>query len=132
MRIDVIEPPRVFGMGSDSGVRLSDCAHLHPAADEQVTFITETGAEYDVARKEWGYYATPSLNDRLAGFGLRAVLVRNREARYYLLLVEQGQESGFQDYVQSEELRLVCWLDSTERLEQLNDLMQAHEAATTG
>jgi hypothetical protein len=53
--------------------------------------VTKSGAEYDVAAKDWGFYATPSLNGRLQQFGLRGVLIRNRgTGRYFVLLVEPG------------------------------------------
>ena len=69
----------------------TNCIQLEP--DEQVTFVTDSGSEYDVARKSWGYYATPSLNSRLAGFGLRGVLVRGDDGKAYLFLVEMGKAS---------------------------------------
>ena len=59
----------------------SDCGRIALAPDEQVTFTTEAGGEYDVTRKSWGFYATPSINGRLKTFGLRAALVRNVAGR---------------------------------------------------
>ncbi|MCR6737155.1 MAG: hypothetical protein NVV83_25025 [Afipia sp.] len=92
------------------------------AADEQITFVTEEGGEYDVTRKEWGFYATPSLNGRLAGFNLRPVLVKNRVNRFFVLLVEKGKEAAFDRYVKSEPLKIVSWLD-------LDDALLSLEAA---
>src|SRR5438105_15753607 len=71
------DPPRAFQVGRTEKIWIRDCAHISLEPDEQVTFLTGEGAEYDVARKDWGFYATPSLNSRLARFGLRGVLVRN-------------------------------------------------------
>ena len=70
-------PPRRFTVGSAVKFEMRDCGTLALAPDEQVTLLTESGAEYDVARKDWGFYATPSLNGRLESFGLRGVLIRN-------------------------------------------------------
>jgi hypothetical protein len=111
MKVDFKTPPREFEVGFDRKGIMKDCASIALAANEQVTFVTENGAEYDVARKDWGFYATPSINGRLAGFGLRAVLVRNRIDRYFILLVERGKEASFDDYVRSEPLHIVRWLD---------------------
>jgi hypothetical protein len=91
--------------------------HLQP--DEQVTFVTEQGAEYDLARKDWGFYATPSLNSRLLNFGLRGVLVKNRLGRYFLMLVQQEKEALFNDYLKVEGLELICWMDTNEALQRL-------------
>lgn len=119
MRFDPVDPPREFEAGYDVRVTLRDCARVRLAPNEQVTFTTESGAEYDVARKEWGFYATPSLNGRLEGFGLRGVLVKNRVGRFFVLLVERGKEPAFEEYVRGEPLDVVAWLDSTPSLEVL-------------
>jgi len=119
VRFDPQDPPRIFEVGYGETVRMCDCGRLALEADEQVTFTTASGAEYDVARKSWGFYATPSLNGRLQDFGLRGVLVRNRIDRYFVLLVERGHEPEFERYLDVEELHVVTWLDTTADLERL-------------
>ena len=92
--------------------------------NEQVTFKTESG-EYDLARKDWGFYATPSLNGRLSSFGLRGVLVKNRETgRFFVLLVEKGKESLFDEYCNLENLAVVTWLDCEESLKKLEKKLE--------
>ena len=120
MRYTPIEPPRSFEVGLRGQVQMKDCARLQLEPDEQVTFVTESGAEFDVARKGFGYYATPSLNGRLRSFGLRAVLVRSRVGQYFILLVERGMDDAFSRYAAEHELRLVCWMDSDEALADLD------------
>ena len=111
MKFHAVEPPRVFETGRGESVRMKDCARITLDPDEQVTFLTESGREYDVARKSWGFYATPSLNGRLAGFGLRAALVKSPGAKFYIMLVEQGKEDEFARYLAVEGHRVVSWLD---------------------
>jgi hypothetical protein len=114
MRFDAKDPPRGFIVGNAGPIEMRDCGTLHLAADEQVTLVTESGAEYDVARKDWGFYATPSVNGRLEGFGLRTALIQNRGTkRYFVLLVERGREDAFERYLAVENLRIVHWLDSS-------------------
>lgn len=113
------DPPRIYEAGFDVKVLISDCGKIELEPDEQVTFITPSGGEYDVARKSWGFYATPSLNGRLQGFGLKAVLVKNRINRYFIFLVEKGKEDLFHDYVGQEPLEIICWLNEQEHLEEL-------------
>ena len=79
MRLDRKDPPRTFVVGDN--IKISDCGMIALRPDEQVTFVTEAGAEYDVVRKDWGFYATPSLNGRLLQFGLRAVLIQESPHR---------------------------------------------------
>jgi len=115
MHFDRKDPPREFIVGNCNSITIRDCGTILLAANEQVTFVTENGAEYDVARKDWGFYATPSLDGRLAGFGLRGVLIQNRDPkRYFVLLVERGREDVFEAYLAAENLRIVHWLDSQE------------------
>ncbi|MCC2667802.1 MAG: hypothetical protein K0Q72_273 [Armatimonadetes bacterium] len=111
MKIEAIDPPREFRAGRHQQVALKDCAHIALAADEQVTFVTESGGEFDVLRKSWGFYATPSLNGRLLRFGLRPVLARNGREQTFVLLVEQGHEADFEQYLADDGMTIVCWLD---------------------
>ena len=60
--------PREFSV---KGVNLRHSADIKLAPDEMVTFQTESGAEFDVATKDWGFYATPSTNGRLKSFGFK-------------------------------------------------------------
>jgi hypothetical protein len=114
------DPPRSFAVGNAVKFEMKDCGTVRLAPDEQVTFVTESGAEYDVARKDWGFYATPSLNGRLEQFGLRGVLIRNRgTGRYFVLLVERGREAGFDAYCAQENLAVIAWLDGTAALDEL-------------
>ena len=115
MKFEPKSPPRTFIVGNAGPIEMKDCGTLHLAADEQVTLVTEGGAEYDVARKDWGFYATPSLNGRLESFGLRTVLIQNRATkRYFVLLVARGREASFERYLEVENLRIVHWLDTSE------------------
>lgn len=108
MKLERIEPPRRFRAG---GVEISHCASVEPAADEQLTFRAPSGSELDVVRKSWGYYATPSLNRRLTGHGLRGLLALSETHRLYLLLVETGAEDEFEAYLAEQRLRVLTWLD---------------------
>ena len=116
MEISKNNPPRTFKVGLRKAVVLKDCAHIVLAPDEQVTFKTESGSEYDVTRKSWGYYATPSLNGRLKFFGLKTALVKNSSSKFYVVLVENGKVEEFQKYLKIEELTIICWLDNDECL----------------
>lgn len=125
MKFEQKDPAREFVVGNDMKVTIRDCGNIRLEADEQVTFLAD-GAEYDLVRKEWGFYATPSLDGRLARFGLRAVLIRNtRTGRYFILLVQRGREPQFQEYLRVEFLEVVVWLDSSVALDELRAKMQA-------
>lgn len=112
MKFTPIDPPRRFDVsGAGLKLTLSDCGRVALEPNEQVTFTTEAGAEYDVARKDWGFYATPSINARLKSFGLRSALVLSVYGRLFLVLVEKGKEDAFLAYVEADRQKLLCWLD---------------------
>ena len=110
MELREYRPPRRFQVGHGGTTTLSHCADIALGPDEQVTFVTESGTAYDVVRKSWGYYATPSLNERLPAHRLRPALVRSGERRY-LLLVERGCEDAFYTYLTEQKMEVVAWLD---------------------
>lgn len=112
-------PPREFEAGFDIKRIIKDCGKLKLSADEQVTFITESGAEYDLTRKDFGFYATPSLNGRLAKFNLRAALVRNRIDRIFVLIVEKGKEDLFDKYMREEKMDVIGWFDDEQFLSKI-------------
>ncbi|MDP1526080.1 MAG: hypothetical protein Q8M20_09740 [Rhodocyclaceae bacterium] len=128
MKFEPKDPPRRFPVGNSVKFDMRDCGNLRLDPDEQVTFVTASGAEYDVAAKDWGFYATPSLNGRLEQFGLRGVLIRNRgTGRYFVFLVERGREKPFDEYCIRENLSVVVWMDSMEALDDLATKMGAPE-----
>lgn len=113
-------PPRTFEVGIEGQkLVLQDCGRIELQPDEQVTFVTPSGAELDVARKSWGYYPLPSLNSRLPRFGLRGVLVRGFDGKYFVLLVEKGKEPDFESYLSREKQEVVVWLDTTASLDEI-------------
>jgi hypothetical protein len=115
-------PPRKFPVGNSVKFEMSDCGSCYLENDEQITFKTQNGLEYDVAKKDFGFYATPSLNGRLSSFGLRTVLIKNTNTnRYFIFLVEKGKESLFDQYCMQESLIVIHWLDSDENCKQLED-----------
>jgi hypothetical protein len=109
MRVDRRDPPRAFQVGP---VTIRHCADIQLAPDEQITLVSDSGTEYDVVRKSWGYYATPSTNRRLSDHGLRAALSANADGRVALLLVERGHEDEFEAYLAEQQMRVIAWLDS--------------------
>ncbi len=123
------KPPRTFEVGFDKEkIVISDCGSVELDHDEQITFTTPGGGEYDVARKSFGFYATPSLNGRLKRFGLRSALVKNRANQFFVMLVEKDKENLFFKYLKDDSQDLVCWLDEDENLERIGHLFSEAES----
>lgn len=122
MKVKRNEPPRTYAVGKHNDIKISDCAHINLLPDEQVTFQTEQGSEYDVARKSWGYYATPSLNARLPGHGFTPLLVRSiADEKYFVFLLEQGCGAELESYLEEQGLEILCSLDQ-ENLQKIGSL----------
>jgi len=120
MIFDEKNPPRCYPVGNTIKFDMKDCGAVALDDNEQITFVTLAGGEYDVAKKDWGFYATPSLNGRLAQFNLRPVMIRNTlTGRYFIFLVERSKEDAFEVYRVQECLEIISWLDTTERLDAL-------------
>lgn len=79
--------------------------------NEQLTFKSKSGKNYDFTRKNWGYYATQSINHRLKNNGFRTALVINKFNRLYVMVVEKNLLNNFLDYCESEEQKILIWLD---------------------
>ena len=127
MKVFPLHPPRVFEVGFGRTIVMHDCGRVHLEPDEQVTFVAPSGAEYDVARKDWGFYATPSMNGRLAGFGWRSLLVKNRLGRFFVLLAEIGKEAELDAYLKEEQLRVVARFDDEADLARLEAAFSEQE-----
>jgi hypothetical protein len=121
MKFNEKSPPRTYEVGFDIKRIIKDCGMIKLSPDEQVTFVTESGKEYDLTRKDFGFYATPSLNGRLKRFNLRAVLVKNRQDQFFVMLIEKGKEDLFDKYIEEEEISIVTWMDNTETLSRLGE-----------
>ena len=116
MKAKNVDPPRKFKVGLSEEIEISHCANITLEPNEQVTFVTNSGTEYDVARKEWGYYATPSTNGRLKRFGWRTALVKSPRGQYYIFLMEPGKQAEFDAYLKEEGHSVVKWLDDEKEL----------------
>lgn len=108
MKINTENKPRVFNVGVNE---ISHEADISLGSNEQVTFVSETGSEFDFVRKEWGYYATPSINRRLKSFGFKTALVQNVKGHVYIFSIEDGKMDLFEDYCKTEEQTVLMWLD---------------------
>lgn len=107
-------PPRRFRVGPRNEIEISDFGRIRLEPDELVTFVTPSGREHDFSAKSWGFYATPSVNGRLRQQGFKTALVRNRQGRYYVMVVEADRIEEFHEYLRAERQEVREWLDERE------------------
>lgn len=104
---------RKFKVGKNN-IIIKEVAKILLGNNEQVTFVNKK-TEYDVVRKNWGYYATPSINKRLKSKGFKTALVINEDKRIYIMLVEKGKIRVFNKYCKDENQRRLLWLDENKK-----------------
>lgn len=120
MKIKENIPPRTFHVGKEGKVEISDCAHIQLEPDEQITFETSSGSEYDVVRKSWGYYATPSLNIRLKKFGFKSALVKGSGGNYHIWIIEKNKDAELKQYLSDDPHQIVTWLETDADFDRLD------------
>ena len=69
----IIKKNRTFKVGIKK-IILKEVAKIKLKENEMITFVSGK-SEYDVVKKEWGYYATPSINGRLKMFNYSTALI---------------------------------------------------------
>ena len=111
LEMKVIKNNRKFVVGKRKNIILTDVGSIFLKDDENITLKNSKKKEYDICKKNWGYYGTPSLNKRLVKFGLEGALVKNKIFKTYaLMIVEKTKKKSFFKYLKREDMILICWL----------------------
>jgi len=108
MKLNLKKKPRKFQVNS---IEISDFGNIVLDSNEMISFKTDSNKEYDFVAKEWGYYATPSINGRLKEEGFKAALVTNEYNKIYIMAVEKDKIDKFKNYLKRDNQSLICWLD---------------------
>lgn len=109
MKHNFKKKPRVYTVGKNKDISISDLGKIQLKPNEQITFVTENKNEYDFCRKNWGYYATPSINSRLKNENFVTALVSNEINRIFIMVVEKSMIKEFKAYLKSENQSIVAW-----------------------
>ena len=112
MRINENIPPRTFAVGLRNQTTISDCGDIHLEPNESVTFVTGDHSRLDFARKDWGFYATPSVNKRLVNEGFKTAIVKNLAGAVYIMVVKTNQMERFYQYLDEDKQEVIQWLDT--------------------
>ena len=111
MKLKLKKKPRTFFPRGDKKIKIEDLGDIELMPNEQVTFVKESGARFDFVSKNWGFYATPSLNDRLKNEGFKTAMVENSKGSIYIMVVEIKKLKLFQEYCNMENQKILEWLD---------------------
>jgi hypothetical protein len=110
MKLKLRKKPRKYDVGINKKIKISDLGKISLKPDEQISFVTKNFASHDVTRKNWGFYATQSINSRLKK-RFKTALVINPLKRIFIMLVEKKFLKQFKNYCKSEDQKVLMWLD---------------------
>ena len=100
---------RKFKVG-EKNIVLKEVAKISLKKNELVTFFNKK-VQYDIVKKDWGFYATPSINSRLIKFNLKTCLIKSQKTKnIFVLLVEKNKIDKFKKYLKDERCKIVKWL----------------------
>ena len=100
---------RKFKVGI-SNIILKEVAKISLKHNEMVTFFNGK-VEYDIVKKNWGYYATPSINSRLLKFGLKTCIIKSKVTNnIFIILVHKNKKKQFNKYLKDEKCKIIKWL----------------------
>lgn len=108
MKLNLTSTPRSFAVND---IKINDYGKIALDPDEMISFMTGSGKEFDIVAKDWGFYATPSINGRLQKQGFKTALVENPQGRIYVMVVEHEKVGLFEDYCRKEGQSVREWLD---------------------
>jgi len=92
-------------------VEISDCGRIELLPDELLSLRTPSAKDYEISAKDWGFYATPSINGRLKKAGFKTALVKNPQGKYFVMVVEEDKLNDFEAYLARDGQKLLEWLD---------------------
>lgn len=120
----VIKKKRKFVVGKKRDITLVDVGHIFLNNNENITLKSSKKKEYDICKKNWGYYGAPSLNKRLTKFGFLGALTKNTIYKTYgLMIVEKNKKKLFLKYLKNQDMILICWLTNI-NLEKIKKLFK--------
>ena len=111
MKIKILKKPRKYNVGLNNNITIKDLGRVELKPNEQLTFANGK-YEYDLCKKDWGFYSTPSINKRLKKFNFEVYLVKNSFNNIYLWTIEKKNKNKFHKYLKDENHVIVTRLDN--------------------
>ena len=102
---------RKFKPFANSKIVIKDCGKIFLNNDELVTFSDKNKKKfnYDITKKNWGYYATPSINKRLKNNNFESFIVLNKFKDFFIMIVYKNKKKIFLDYLKKNRLKIIQW-----------------------
>lgn len=105
MKLKINKKSRKFKVGIKKTI-LKDLGKVYLNNNEQLTFINKK-SEFDFVKKNWGYYATPSINKRLKNFNFRTFLTQNFLKNIFIMTVHKEKIKEFKKYLKEDKIKII-------------------------
>ena len=99
----------------EKNILLIDKGSIYLKKNENISIHFNKLINYDIVRKNWGFYPLPSLNKRLKNFNLKSVIVKNQKLKtFFIMLVINNKKkiSEFRKYCKNENLEILLWINN--------------------
>ena len=102
---------RKFKPSPHSKIILKDCGKIFLNNDELVSFCSKNNnnSNYEITKKNWGFYATPSINKRLKNNNFETFIVVNKFKDFFIMIVYKNKKKLFLDNLKKNQLKKVPW-----------------------
>lgn len=111
MKLNLNKQKRVFAVGKKQDILIEDLGGIKLNNNELLSLTCSGDARHEVVAKNWGFYATQSVNKRLREYRVKTALAKNNDNTVYVLLVSEDKLEQFEQYCVSEGLEVIFWLD---------------------
>jgi hypothetical protein len=120
----IIKKKNIKILLKNNKINLFKKADIFLKDNEFITFFEKkkTHKEYDVVKKNWGYYATPSINKRLKFYGYSVAIIKNLHGKYFICIVNVDKRRDFYQYLKKDKQKIILWLKKSnlDLLEKIN------------
>ena len=80
--------------------------------NQLVSFIEKKKKnEYDIVKKNWGYYVSSSINNRLKSNNFKIALIKNEQNKFFLCAVDSYKLDVFKKYIKKDNQKIVKWFN---------------------
>ena len=93
-------------VGNKKNIVITEKLKIKLNDNEQVSFVGKKNKlNYEICKKNWGYYISPSINKRLKDYGYTVYIAKNKDGNIYLLAVDLKKINKFIVYCKKEKLK---------------------------
>ena len=107
MKLNLLKDPRIFRVGKKK-IPIKDFGKIVLHNDEMISFKFSKNDNYDFTKKNWGFYVSQSIRQRMKLNNFTIYLVKNiTSSRFYLLAKHIDKEKEFKKYLKEEKIKII-------------------------